>query len=279
MKRMFIRHIRHPMNGLTTVMKVYIHRSQKANVLLLYMLVCIQYLCNALVFRDVMFIGGATGFVSNALLIFKSGQQTGDYHNEMNFLNYSHWLQEQLIPNLPARSVVVMDNASYHNVLQTKHPISNSKKDVMLQWLNARGILYEQNATKAELYRKIKQYKPGFAEYSIDAMFAAHGHTVCRLPPYHPELNPIEKIWASVKQWIASNNVTFKLGDVEKLAREKFATIGAEEWAKVCGHVIKIEEGYIQKEHIMDEFCDEFIINVDDDSSNDEFDCLSDEDP
>jgi transposase len=47
---------------------------------------------------------------------------------------------------------------------------------------------------------------------------ASYGHKVLRLPSYHPELNPIEKIWASVKNWVAVHNTTFKLKDVEQLA-------------------------------------------------------------
>jgi transposase len=35
--------------------------------------------------------------------------------------------------------------------------------------------------------------------------------TVLRLPTYHPDLNPIEKIWGIVKARIAAKNVTFKL--------------------------------------------------------------------
>jgi transposase len=46
--------------------------------------------------------------------------------------------------------------------------------------------------------------------------------TLLRLPPYHPELNAIEKIWALVKNWVAANNVSFKLDDVEQLARTRF---------------------------------------------------------
>jgi len=64
----------------------------------------------------------------NALLISRSGSKSGDYHDDMNHANYKKWLQETLIPNLESKSVIVVDNASYHNVQLNRHPTSNAKK-------------------------------------------------------------------------------------------------------------------------------------------------------
>ena len=41
------------------------------------------------------------GGVPNALVIFKSGQHSGDYHGDMNADSYEHWVKSKLIPNLP----------------------------------------------------------------------------------------------------------------------------------------------------------------------------------
>ncbi|KAG8236393.1 hypothetical protein J437_LFUL014914 [Ladona fulva] len=75
--------------------------------------------------------GGEMGFIPEALLIFKLGLKTGDYHGEMNSGNYLKWVKNQLIPNLPPKSVVVIDNAPYHNVQLNRPPSSNAKKDTM----------------------------------------------------------------------------------------------------------------------------------------------------
>ena len=64
----------------------------------------------------VVHAGGSDGFIPGGLLTFKSGCSTGDYHNDMNADNFTRWLREQLIPNLPDKSVVVLDNAAYHNI-------------------------------------------------------------------------------------------------------------------------------------------------------------------
>ena len=64
---------------------------------------------------------------------------------------FYQWLTESLLPKLPAQSVVVMDNATFH------------KRQDMIQ-----------------------------------ALLKA-GHTPEFLPPYSPDLNPIEKKWAQAK--------------------------------------------------------------------------------
>jgi hypothetical protein len=82
--------------------------------------------------------------------------------------------------------------------------------------------------TKVELYDLIKVHKPQYDTFAIDCLLADHGHTVIRLPPYHPDFNPIETIWGIVKGRIAAKNVTFTLGDVHKLAEENFAAVTIE---------------------------------------------------
>ena len=76
----------------------------------------------------VLHAGSSKGFIPNAKLVFKAHSSTGDYHQEMNFNNFFKWLQEKLIPNLEPNSVLILDNAAYHNVQYDKSPTSASKK-------------------------------------------------------------------------------------------------------------------------------------------------------
>lgn len=188
--------------------------------------------------------GGSYGFVDNGLLMFTSGSKSGDYHDDMNFENFSKWLKEKYLPNLPPNSVIVLDNASYHNVHSEKVPNMSSRKIEMIDWLKARNIGHDEKMYKSELYCKILDNKPDFIKYKIDDVIKAAGHTVLRLPPYHPDLNPIEAIWALVKNAVAKRNVTGKLKDVQKLALEEFAKVSVEDWRKRCQHVYKVEEFY-----------------------------------
>lgn len=93
----------------------------------------------------------------NALLAFKSGMKTGDYHDDMNFQNYDKWIQNKWIPNLAPKSVVVVDNASYHNKKNYLAPNSNSKKLVMRSWLSEKGIAFTPDMLKPQLYQLIKK--------------------------------------------------------------------------------------------------------------------------
>jgi len=60
------------------------------------------------------------------------------------------------------------------------------------------------------------------------------GHEVVRLPPYHCQYNPIELIWAQVKNDVAGKNHTFKIADVEILVNNALDSITKEVWTK-CG--------------------------------------------
>lgn len=171
----------------------------------------------------------------------------------MNFTNFSKWVNTQLLPNLPPKSVLVIDNASYHNVSLDKQITSASLKKDMITWLVERNIPHNASQTKPELYEIIKVHKPIHKRYALDALLHEHGHVVLRLPPYHPELNPIEKIWANVKNWVAARNVTFKLEDVKTLAIQKFESITEVEWTAVCNHADEVVKKYLAQELILDD--------------------------
>jgi len=178
------------------------------------------------------------------------------------------WLQEKLIPNLESKSVIVVSSTSYHNVQLNRHPTSNARKAEMLFWLDKHCIQHNSDMTKAELYDLIKMHKPQYETFVIDCLLADHGQTVLRLPPYHPDLNPIEQIWGIVKTRIATKNVTFKLQDVQQLAEQNFDTVAMEEWAAVCRHAKTMEEEYISREHEMDSVMERITINADDDDDD-----------
>jgi len=130
--------------------------------------------------------------------------------------------------------------------------------------------------TKTELHNLIKMDKMQCETFEINCLLAEHEHTVIRPPPYHPDLNPIEKIWGIVKTRIAAENVTFKLRDIQQLAEQNFVTVTMEEWTAVCRHVKVVEEEYMSSEHEMDNIMERIIINTnDDDDDNDDNDDMS----
>jgi transposase len=82
------------------------------------------------------------------------------FKGTINTATFNSWIEQELIPQLPANSVVVMDNAAFH-------------KDKLMQ----------------------------------DQLFLA-GVTLEYLPPYSPDLNPIEHKWAQAKSIRRKTNCT-----------------------------------------------------------------------
>ena len=104
----------------------------------------------------------------------------------MNHKNFMTWTNTQLLPNLPLKSVLVIDNASYHNVVVNKDPTTVTRKQEMISWLVQRNIYHNPNSTKPELYEIIKQHKNQNPQYVLAMELEIYGHRVLRLPLYHP---------------------------------------------------------------------------------------------
>lgn len=195
----------------------------------------------------------ATGWVKGAELVFMANRKTGDYHGQMNWDNFSRWFEDQLLPNIPKESLIIMDNAKYHNV-QAQGPFSdkNPTKEMLRNWLNAKRIPWGKDMLKAELYELCKPSLPP-PEYKLDKIAAQAGHTILRTPQYHPELQPIETCWGIVKNFIA-RNCDFTL----KTLKDNLPKAFGEVTPKVCDglirEVVKRENEYWQIDMDLDGF-------------------------
>lgn len=71
----------------------------------------------------------------------------------------------------------------------------------MTNWLHVGNIPFCDPVSKAQLYEAIKSVQTQEQNKSslVDKIMAAKGQTVLKLPPYHPDLCPIELVWADVK--------------------------------------------------------------------------------
>ncbi|XP_060882122.1 uncharacterized protein LOC132953799 [Metopolophium dirhodum] len=219
------------------------------------------------------------GFIQNSKLVFRSntGNST-DYHNQMNSDVFKSWFITML-NNLEEPSIIVMDNASYHSTLVDNFPKCNARKSDVQDWLTKKNITFSPLETLAELKQRVKLLIPIEKKYELDELALKMGHEVIRLPPYHCQYNPIELIWAQVKNKVATKNNTFKMVDIEKLTHEALDSITQNDWEKCVKHAESIQDKDYDKEILRDSLLEPIILTIlpddsDWDSSDNDEECI-----
>lgn len=183
------------------------------------------------------------GWVPGAQLTFKSTKTTGDYHGQMNHELFMKWFTERLLPNIPSQSLIVLDNAAYHNALSpTSAPTPTCKKAEIRRWLEKNQIPVRDDCLKAELIELIARFAPS-PTYAIDEIAESSGHEVLRTPPYHPELQPIETCWAVVKNQVA-RNCDFTMATMLAQLERAFAAVTSKTCAGLVRKVRAVEDRF-----------------------------------
>ena len=85
--------------------------------------------------------------------MFLAKSKDGDYHQEMHSVVFLEWSENQLMPALINPSLIVFDNASYHNVKteDTVCPHFSQKKGVLQNYLTQHNIPFSATDTKKVL--------------------------------------------------------------------------------------------------------------------------------
>ncbi|XP_076028388.1 uncharacterized protein LOC143017484 [Oratosquilla oratoria] len=156
-----------------------------------------------------------------------------DYHDSMNHITFKKWFLEQLLPNIPPRSAIIMNNAPYHNHQLEKASTSSRKIDI-IKWLTEKPIPHDSTHTRLELLHLVKLDKKVYMKYKINDLAAAAGYKVIRLPPYYCQFNPIELMWGQIKQEIKKNNSNDKqqMKNIEDLVIKTIENVTPEDWRK-----------------------------------------------
>ena len=63
----------------------------------------------------ILHAGSREGWVPESELVFRSKTRSEDYHDEMNTQHFMEWFEQSLIPQLPPQSLIILDDAKYHN--------------------------------------------------------------------------------------------------------------------------------------------------------------------
>lgn len=191
------------------------------------------------------------GWVKDAKLVFKSTRKTGDYHGQMDGKLFQKWFSEKLIPNIPANSNIIMDNAPYHNVLsESSAPIAQSSKERIFKWLDLNKIPCAKDCLKAELIEILNKISPE-PTYVIDEMARSHGHEIIRTPPYHPELQPIEICWGVLKNEVA-RNCNFTMDNLLIQLENAFSKVTKETCLNIIKKIRKIEDKFWSDDEVLD---------------------------
>lgn len=196
----------------------------------------------------ILHAGSENGFVPNALLLSAKNitQSSADYHEDMTAVLFEKWFTEQLLPNIPPNSVIVMDNASYHSRILNKIPNNNTKKEDILKFMRSKNMeIPEKVPVKKELLKSIKEHN--FKnEYVIDDICKTHGHILARLPPYYCIFNPIELIWGTIKKRLRKRNQspTLSAAVLENIRQVINELSNSDIWKKCVIHVIEQENKY-----------------------------------
>ena len=89
-----------------------------------------------------------------------------------------------------------------------------------------------------------KNHCPQHRDYKVYRIASKYGHMVRITPPYHPELQVIEKIWAAIKNPIAMDPIRNKKDMQARVLQSRDAHVSGELWVKVRNHVLKQEDEY-----------------------------------
>jgi transposase len=187
----------------------------------------------------------AEGWVPGARLVFQAKRRTGDYHGQMNHDNFQKWFQELLVPHIPAKSLIIMDNAPYHNVYVEGafYPTTSTRKKDLQSWLLAnQPEAYQETMIKAELLAVCKHLceQP---PYALDQLAEAAGHQILRTPQYHPELQPIEECWGVVKNHCAEE-CDYTLSGLWNQVEEGFRKVTAKTCRAALADMRREEDRY-----------------------------------
>ena len=193
-----------------------------------------------------------SGWVPGAKLVFKSTRKTGDYDGQMNWDWFKKWFSEMLLPNIPKSSLIIMDNASYHNTLSEHSPPTPlCSKARIVEWLEQNKIYCRRDCLKPELVEILRRLAPE-PTYAIDEIARSHGHEAIRTPPYHPELQPIETCWAVVKNHVARNS-DFTMKNLFDQLGDGFAKVTGKTCTRIISRIRKIEDNFWTEDLDFDE--------------------------
>ncbi|XP_050516628.1 uncharacterized protein LOC126891494 [Diabrotica virgifera virgifera] len=154
---------------------------------------------------------------------------------------FKEWFEKKVLPNLPPKSVIVMNNATYHSEQIRKIPgvVSTNKYVIFCMTVicTLKKHIQKKKCWKFFIQKRLRKFV-------IEELAKRDGHNVLRLPPYGV-FNPIELIWSQLKESLRRNNCCpkFSSQSVSHVV-EEIKKISPTLWQNCVSHVIKTEGHY-----------------------------------
>ena len=186
----------------------------------------------------------SAAFVEDSVQYWDAGASTGDYHGNFTSDTFERWFENLCYTLMMSygQCRVCLDGASYHLRVLNPRPTTAWRKADITTWLLDRGVTHDETMLTKELLelsRRVKEEK----EYATVQIAAEYGHYVHVTPPYHPELQPIEIIWAVVKNHVAANPPS-SMSDLRDKLRAGFKKVNKKTWKGAYSKVQAEEDLY-----------------------------------
>lgn len=141
-----------------------------------------------------IYAGTNDGWVEGSLYLAKANKAL-DTRAIVDADLFEDWFQRYLLSCLTKPSLIILDNASFHRRCDVT--LSRMKKAELQAHLTANRVEFDAKAKCTQLHALVKEHAD--VRTRIEEIASTRGHEVLRLPPYHPELNPIERMWGVTK--------------------------------------------------------------------------------
>jgi transposase len=138
-----------------------------------------------------------------------------------------------------------MDGAKYHKRRSGSIPTSSSRKEVLIQWLQERGVEFDRQLLKPELLKLVQEQKKDIPFTCVE-IASSFGHVVYYTPPYHCELQPIEKVWGIAKNSVAATKSDRTIVELRNDLLQEFAKMTSGQIVSCWKKAVKNAIDYFQ---------------------------------
>lgn len=144
------------------------------------------------------------------------------------------------------------------------HPPLTSKKAALQKWLNDNGIEFKDELLRTQLKDLINEHRP-IKVFKLDDMlkndkkYKRRNIQILRTPQYHPELQPIEKCWGVMKQYMAQHG-DFTLDGLRKNLETAWTKVTHKTMTGIMKKVAYWEEYHFEQDSLLDLVDDKYCL-------------------